>query len=255
MDLHLVQVLLLGLEEFGQSCHNFFILSTWKKNTPCWRGGRRLLVATALLEKCEDDTHTPEMGTLESTGTPKTSELDCRGQNTSHWGVFYIIGKLWKCRCWKWACMVHLDICSSSYVQKKGRESNWQFDSRPLKVKNQPDPGVCRGSATHCWKALKESYKFALNLVPIRGLSKELWPCEVPGVQTGTISGQFRDNFMTPRWESRDKSHSDVGAAEYHREYYMGEGGGFPRVWAVVSQMSPCCPWLVPTPKVVSNVY
>ncbi len=51
-------------------------------------------VATSLLEECEDDIHTPEMGTWESTGTPKTSELDCRGQNASHWGVLYIIGKL-----------------------------------------------------------------------------------------------------------------------------------------------------------------
>jgi hypothetical protein len=25
--------------------------------------------------------------------TPKLSEIDCRGQNTLHWGVFYIIGK------------------------------------------------------------------------------------------------------------------------------------------------------------------
>jgi len=39
-------------------------------------------VATPLLEECEDDTHTPEMGTWESSGTPKTLELDCRGQNT-----------------------------------------------------------------------------------------------------------------------------------------------------------------------------
>jgi hypothetical protein len=89
----------------------------------------------------------------------------------------------------KWARMGHLDIFSTSYVQKKGRESNWQFDSRPLKVENQPDPSVFRRNATHRWKALKESYKFAWNLVPIEGLSKELWPCEVPGVQIGTISG------------------------------------------------------------------
>jgi len=43
MDLHLVQVLLLGLEEFKQSCHNLFVLSTRKKNAPYWRGGRKLL--------------------------------------------------------------------------------------------------------------------------------------------------------------------------------------------------------------------
>jgi hypothetical protein len=30
-----------------------------------------------------------------------------------------------------------------------------------------------------------------------------------------------------------------VGAAERHKVYYMGEGGGFPQVRAMVSQMSP----------------
>jgi hypothetical protein len=30
-----------------------------------------------------------------------------------------------------------------------------------------------------------------------------------------------------------------VGAAERHKVYYMGEGGGFPRVRAVVNQVSP----------------
>jgi len=40
-------------------------------------------VATPLLEECEDDTHTPEMGTWESSGTPKISEFDYRGQNIS----------------------------------------------------------------------------------------------------------------------------------------------------------------------------
>jgi hypothetical protein len=134
--------------------------------------------------------------TLPKWWTPKILELDCKGQNTSHWSVLYIIGKLWKCRCRKWVCMGHLNIFSTSYVQKKGRESNWQFDSRPLKVGNQPDLDVCRGSATHRWKVFKESYKFALDLIPIGGLSKELWPCEVLRVQTRTISGQFRDSTL-----------------------------------------------------------
>jgi hypothetical protein len=35
------------------------------------------------------------------------------------------------------------------------------------------------------------------------------------------------------------KSHSDVGAARRHKEYYMGEGGGFPGVWAMVSLVNP----------------
>ncbi len=76
------------------------------------------------LRECEDETHTPEMGTWESSGTPETSEFNCRGQKTLPWGVLYIIEKLSKCRCRKWARMGHLDICSTSYGKKKGRESN-----------------------------------------------------------------------------------------------------------------------------------
>jgi len=101
------------------------------------------------LREREDETHTLEMGTWESSGTLETSKFDCKGQNTFHWAVPYIIGKLSKCRCRKWVRMGHLDIYSTSYGKKKGRESNWQFDSRPLKVRNQLDPGACRWSATH----------------------------------------------------------------------------------------------------------
>ncbi len=86
-------------------------------------------------------------------------------------------------------------------------ELNWQFDSRPLKVGNRLDPGVCRWSATHRWKALKESYKFALDFIPIKGLRKKLWTHKVPGVQTRTISRLLLGSPGT-------KSHLDVGAAE-----------------------------------------
>ncbi len=51
------------------------------------------------------------------------------------------------------------------------------------------------------------------------------------GVQTGTVLGLLLES-------PKIKSHSDVGAAERHREYYIGEGGGFPQVSAVVSLMS-----------------
>jgi hypothetical protein len=40
-------------------------------------------VATPLLEECEDDTHTPEMGTWESSRTPKNSESYFNVQNAS----------------------------------------------------------------------------------------------------------------------------------------------------------------------------
>jgi len=122
-----------------------------------------------------------------------------------------------------------------------------QFDSQPQKVGNRPDPGVCRWSATHRWKALKESYKFALDLIPIRGLIRELWVPKVPGVQIGTISGLLGS--------PENKSHLDAGAAEQHREYYMGEGGGFPRVQAVMNKVNPRLPVACPNTQSVQNEF
>ncbi len=50
------------------------------------------------------------------------------------------------------------------------------------------------------------------------------------------------------------KSHSDVGAARRHKEYYMGEGGGFPQVHVVVSLVSPellvACPSTKGVPEI-----
>jgi hypothetical protein len=230
----------------NRSCSSRRKLSNGMSQVTCTQN-----VATPLWGKCEDETHTPESGNLESSMTPTISELDRRGQNTSPWGFLYIVGKVSKCRCRKWPCMGHSDIWSTSYGQKKGRESNWQFDSRPQKVGNRLDLGVCRRSATHHWKALEDSYKFASDLVPIWGLSRELWHPKVSRVQTETIPGLL---LRSPK----NKSHLDVGAVEQRREYYMGKvvvsPGGFPRVRAVVSPVSQCCPWLVPTPRVFPKV-
>jgi hypothetical protein len=168
-------------------------------------------VATLLWEECEDETHILEMGTWESAETPETSEFDCRGQNTLHHYVLYIIGKLSKRRCRKCACMSHLDICNTSYGKKKGRKSNWQFDSWPPKVKNRPNPKACRWCATCCWKALNEGYEFASNLILIGGLGKELWLQKMAGVQTRTISGLLLGS-------PRIKSYLDVGAAKRRRK-------------------------------------
>jgi len=41
-------------------------------------------VATPLWDKCEDETHTPKSGKLESSGTPENSELEFKGQNILH---------------------------------------------------------------------------------------------------------------------------------------------------------------------------
>jgi hypothetical protein len=130
---------------------------------------RLLHVAPLLWPSVRVKPNTWKSRELESSGTPECLELDSKAQNTLPWGVLGVIGKVSKCRCPKWPRIGHLDICSPSYGQKKGRESNWQFDSRPLKVRNRPVPNVLSGSATWRWKALFDGYKIGSDLVAIQG--------------------------------------------------------------------------------------
>jgi len=124
---------------------------------------------------------------MESRWTFETSKSDCSNQNPMACGVLYIIGKLLELRCLKWARIAHLDIWNISYGQKKGRESNCQFDSRPQKVGNRPNLLSCRGRATYRWKALNESYNFSLDCTSIGGLLAKLWGSKVAGVPAGGI--------------------------------------------------------------------
>jgi len=157
-----------------------------------------LIVATPLWAKCEDETHTPKGGNLESSGTPKNSKLDCRGQNTLHWGVLYIVRKFLKCSCPKWPRMSHLDICSPSYGQKKGRESNWQFDFRPLKSRESTRS---RRLQKECGMVLESSWRELQDFFrphPNQRYEQEVMDAQSPGSPT-------RDNFGTPPWESQEK--------------------------------------------------
>jgi hypothetical protein len=132
-----------------------------------------------------------KVGDLESSGTPECSKLNSKGKNTSHWSVLGFIGKVLKRRYRKCPRIGNSDICSPSYGQKKGRESNWQFDSRPLKVGNRCLPDIRFECATWRWKDLDESYNFGLDLVAIQLCSRELWRFKVPVVPPG----QFRDSI------------------------------------------------------------
>jgi len=202
-------------------------------------------VATPLWPSVGMKPNIPKVGDLESSGTPECLEFNSKAQNTSHWGVLGVIGKVLKCRYRKWPRIGHLDICSPSYGQKKGWESNWQFDSRPLKVENRPLPDLRIDSATWHWKDLDEGYNFGLDLVAIRRGSRELWAPKVPGLQPG----QFRDNFETPIWEAREKEPfgcSLNGALQ--RILYGGRWRLPPSPGRGESCVSKC-PWLVPTPK------
>jgi hypothetical protein len=69
----------------------------------------------------------------------------------------------------------------------------------------------------------------------IGGLHRKLWAFKVAGVPTVGILG-------LPFGSPRTKNHLDVAPVKSCRVYYMGEGGGFPRIQAVVSLVSPKLP-------------
>jgi hypothetical protein len=126
--------------------------------------------------------------------------------------------------------------------QKKGRESNWQFDSRPLKIRNRPDFFVCRCRATYRWKALDNGYKFASNFILIKGLHIKLCAFKITRLPIlGILGLPFKSPGQNAIWM--------WALWKGHKVYYKGEGGGFPQVWAVVYLVSPNLPVVRPSTK------
>ncbi len=240
-----------------------------KKNLPCAPNSQRRrlapqlnqlfsttkigmwIVATPLWPSVGVKPNTSKVGDLESSGTPECLEFDNKAQNTSHWGVIGVIGKVLKLRYRKWPRIGHLDIYSPSYGQKKGRESNWQFDSRPLKVGNRPLSYLRIESAIRRWKDLDEGYKFDSDLVAIRLRSRELWAPKVPGLHPG----QFRDNFATPTWESREKEPFGCSLSGVVQRILYGGRWWLPLSRGRGVSCGPKCSWLVPTPKGVPEMW
>jgi hypothetical protein len=107
------------------------------------------------------------------------------------------------------------DICNPSYGQKKGRESNWQFDSRPLKVRNRPLPNVW----CPIWECNMEFERSRWGL--------QLWfiPRRDPILQSGVMAVQSSESpagtnsglhFGSPG----NLCHLDAPSVASCREYY-----------------------------------
>jgi hypothetical protein len=91
---------------------------------------------------------------------------------------------------------------------------------------------------TYRWKALDEGYNFFLDLTSIGGLYTKLWASKVVRVPISKIS-RF----------SSGSPNLGVGLVARHKEYYKGEGGGFPQVRAMVSFVKLCLPVVRPCTK------
>jgi hypothetical protein len=169
------------------------------------------------------------MGTWDSLGTPKSSEFDCKGQKPCIGALFISLksyrsvdvenGLAWAI--WTYAALV--------VVKRKGRESNWQFDSRRLLESTRPRCVQVE------WGTPLKSSRWELQLC-FRHRSDPRSKQRVIVLQS--YGSRNLSSFRTPPWDSCDKKPFDVGAVWRHKEYYMGEGGGFPWVWAMVSLMN-----------------
>jgi hypothetical protein len=141
-------------------------------------------------------------------------------------GALYIIGKLLERRCLKlliWTS--ETQVTAKRRAGSQNRESDCQFDSRPEKVGNRPDLLGCRQRATYHWKALNESYNFALDCVAIRGLLAKVCGFKVAGVLAGAVSGLPRGSHAgvtRESRESRDKKAISMWASWRGAEYTIG---------------------------------
>jgi hypothetical protein len=75
----------------------------------------------------------------------------------------------------------------------------------------------------YCWKVLDKGYNFALDVTSIKGMNKKLGASKVVGIP---ILGIVGSQFGSPRI----KWHLGASPVAKHKEYYEGEGGGFPQV-------------------------
>jgi hypothetical protein len=144
--------------------------------------------------------------------------------------------------------------------------SHWQFGHLQPKLWAKEGPGVklaiwlptiksqestsCRRPIWACDMALERSR---------RGLQLWFRPRRDPTLQSGVMAVQsFKSPAMTISGlhfgSPGNLCHSDVASATSRKKYYMGEGGGFPRVRAVVSFVCPSARGKSQHPKGSRNV-
>jgi hypothetical protein len=167
-------------------------------NNPwCWAC---LYCRNPTLAKCGDETQTPKVGDLESSGTPECLEFNSKTQKTSHWGVLWCHWKGLEAQILKMA-------------------SHWSFGHMQPKLWAKERPGVklpvwlpttksrestsSRHLIWECDMALERSRRgIQLWCRPRcdRILQSGVMSSQSPGTPTGIVSRQFRDsNLGVPR--------------------------------------------------------
>jgi hypothetical protein len=144
--------------------------------------------------------------------------------------------------------------------------SHWSFGHLQPKLWVKEGPGV----KPAIWLPINKSRESTFSPHPIwkcdmalersqRGLQLWFRPCCHRTLQSGVMSSQ---SSGTPTGtisrlhfgSLKNLCHLDVASMASCREYYMGEGGGFPRVRAMVSLVCQSARGLSQHPRVFLNV-
>jgi len=136
------------------------------------------------------------------------------------------IRKVLQRKCFKCHRIVHLDLLCISYDQKKGRESNWKFDSRPQIPWKQ-------GSMRSTWSVLYTVGKIFSRTIRYfpRTLIKTWFEKNMNVQSFGTIRIPI---LGLPLGSPREKWHLDIITAERHIIYYKeGSCVSSQRLWVV----------------------
>jgi hypothetical protein len=129
---------------------------------------------------------------------------------------------------------------NTNYGQKKGWESNCQFDFWPLKVRNRPNFFTCRWHATYHWKDLDKDYNFVWDFTSIKGLHTKLWASKVAGIPISGILGLLKQNdiwVLAPWPGTKNTIRGKVVASPKCGPWWF--------LWVYV------CPWFVRAPKML----
>jgi hypothetical protein len=132
--------------------------------------------------------NTPKVRNLESSGTPECLEFYSKAQNTSHWGVFGVIGKVLKSRYRKWPLQPKLWAKEGSEVKltvwfptTKSQES----------TRSRHALGECDTSLERSRQGLQDWLRPRTD----PRLGRGVMAVQSPKSPTGTHSGQLRDSI------------------------------------------------------------
>jgi hypothetical protein len=147
---------------------------------------------------------------------------------TSHWPFGHLSPKLWA----KEGPGIKLAI--SLPTTKSGESTSFR-----------PPNWECNTSLERSRRGLQVWFRPRCD----QTLQSGVMSSQSPGTPPETVSGQFRDNFGTPTWESREKEPFGCSPRNVAQRILYGGRWWLPPSPGRGVSRGPKCPWLVLTPK------